>query len=782
MNSNRLKWAGAVLGAVLAAALVLGAVGLTTAAAQGEPDKAVAEVAASRPQPGDLMTTVLQPGDNLVGWIEGTTPVAELFDAVAEIETVWAWDALRRQWSAASRRVPSELHTLRTLESGMGLLVQVGGNEPVEWLRSAYPAAGLVKLHQGPNLVAWLGRDESPITYLALGIGASFEGAEIWDTVNAQHLSYAPANDGTDGERSAIRRGDAIWVGVSRTVNWLQPTGVLPRILFRDAAPQDFRAMFRADLENVLEFFASQYGIQADHSLLTVDARGDFLGASAIRSKISIGEPECRNRAQNAARASLASNCFRVLMHEYFHVLQGQLSDSAWSPLWLVEGTAVRMSRLPELSNWRHLARSVDQDSWGNVVGTLPSEPAAVEVPLAREVYTLGSIGADVIASGAGDLSIVEYWRQLAPAPTGSHFRWESRPPWQEVFWDVLGLSVGQFYRTLHDRWRQEAHAGDPRSMPPEANGETSHITSVGADGPAGRTILGTLVDADGNVIEGAIVGVDPEIFPSAKTDASGQFWFRLPERWADETAILWIEYGEDCRLYYGSTGFAESPSDASGIPLAGGVTDVSIQMPTTLLCPWFRGRIINEEKVGLSGLEVSLFHREWRTFQSPVLSGTDGSFAFRSFHRPWGWSMSIRLAGDRTGACEHNIALDRDTPVALTGEWLIEVPSNVCAGRLRGRVIDSSSATRVFDRISALHQFGGSAGDVEADGSFVLPVTPGVAYRVGVSLSTIDGGCGAWAVNGGVGTPEFDDASMILVGGDDVADVLIRVPENPCG
>ena len=150
MNSNRLKWAAVVLGAVLAAALVLGAVGLTTAAAQ-EPDGAVAEIVTRRPQPGDTMTTILQPGDNLVGWIEGATPVTDLFDAVAEIEAVWAWDVLRRQWSAASRRVPSELHTLRTLKPGMGLLVQVGGDEAVEWRRSAYPAAGPGQTAQRPE-------------------------------------------------------------------------------------------------------------------------------------------------------------------------------------------------------------------------------------------------------------------------------------------------------------------------------------------------------------------------------------------------------------------------------------------------------------------------------------------------------------------------------------------------------------------------------------------------------------------------------------------------------
>ena len=415
------------------------------------------------------------------------------------------------------------------------------------------------------------------------------------------------------------------------------------------------------------------------------------------------------------------------------------------------------MSLLPELSTRNQRISG----SLGNVV--LPREPVAVEVPLAREVYTLGVVGADVIASEAGDTAIVEYWRQLAPAPTGPHFHWESRPSWQAVFHEVFGLSLAKFYKALHDRWRQD-------------------LIPVGADRPTRRTILGTLVDANGDAIEGAIVGVDPDIFPSARTDASGQFEFRLPDSWTDKTAILWIEYGEDCRLYYGSAGFAESPSDASGIPLVGGTTDVSIQMPTTLLCPWFRGRIITEEGVGLSGLEISLFHREWRTFQSPVLSGADGSFAFRSLASTARGGWSIRLT-DGTGACSHNIALDRNMPVTFTGEWLIEVPSNVCAGRLNGRVINSSSTPRVFDTVTALDfGYAGTSSVVEADGSFVIPVTLPGAYRVVVSLSTIDGGCGVWAVNGGVGTPERDDASVIMVGSDDVTDVLIELPRDPCG
>ena len=139
-RTARRKPAVAMLAAAFAVIVTLIAVSWPAAARAEEPS-------------GDIVT-VLQPGENLVGWIAAEAPVGDLFAAVPEIEAAWAWDTRGRRWRGASPRVPETFHSLRTLTPGMGLLIQLGGDRLVEWTRSAVPARGLVQLRPGPNLVA----------------------------------------------------------------------------------------------------------------------------------------------------------------------------------------------------------------------------------------------------------------------------------------------------------------------------------------------------------------------------------------------------------------------------------------------------------------------------------------------------------------------------------------------------------------------------------------------------------------------------------------------------
>ena len=217
------------------------------------------------------MTTILQPGDNFVGWIAADAPPQALFDAVPEIEVVHAWDPLARRWLLASPLVPAELHTLTQLTPGMGLRVRIAGDQAIEWTRSAVPAGGIVKLHSGSNLVAWLGADDSPIAYLVLGIGASFSSARVWDTAEARYLSYDPADPESVDSFPLTNRGDATWITVNHAVNWLQPTGVRPLVEYPGGEPiVGVESRIDAALDEALDFFATKYGIQAEPERLTI--------------------------------------------------------------------------------------------------------------------------------------------------------------------------------------------------------------------------------------------------------------------------------------------------------------------------------------------------------------------------------------------------------------------------------------------------------------------------------------------------------------------------------
>ena len=222
--------------------------------------------------------TRLGPGVNLVGWVGEATPVSQLFDEIPQLESIWAWDAELRDWIVAGRGAPEWLGGLGRVWAGMGLRLVLGGEEPFVWRRSTEPTRGLVKLRTGWSLVAWSGADGTPIDGAVKGIGWSLRSVRRWDAATQQWTSWTSpertaqliaagnADQGADddSEMPGIRRGEALWINVARAVNWLQPTEILPRLVFPGGASDKLQTRVREDLEAVLSFYRNQYGIQAN--------------------------------------------------------------------------------------------------------------------------------------------------------------------------------------------------------------------------------------------------------------------------------------------------------------------------------------------------------------------------------------------------------------------------------------------------------------------------------------------------------------------------------------
>lgn len=107
-----------------------------------------------------------------------------------------------------------------------------------------------------------------------------------------------------------------------------------------------------------------------------------------------------------------------------------------------------------------------------------------------------------------------------------------------------------------------------------------------------------------------------------------------------------------------------------------------------------------------------------------------------------------------------------------------IEIPTDVCALQIRGRLVDASGAARAGVQVEAdgnSRSFG--AARTASDGSFAVTVPMNDRYR----LSFWDG-CWVFRGEGGGVTTSWDEAALIRVAGDDVSGVVFRVPENPCG
>ena len=180
----------------------------------------------------ERFVTRIEPGDNLVSWTEQVSPVETLFERLPQIQHVWAWDPAWQSWRLASPHMPRRLWTLSVLSPGMGLRIRFAGQRPIDWERPRRPAQGTVELKPGWNFVAWLGRDEAPLNRVALGIGRSLLHLGLRSHGSHDFTVFETAPTDLATASRSLPFGEPLWVNVVRTVNWLQPTGILPEIIF----------------------------------------------------------------------------------------------------------------------------------------------------------------------------------------------------------------------------------------------------------------------------------------------------------------------------------------------------------------------------------------------------------------------------------------------------------------------------------------------------------------------------------------------------------------------
>lgn len=759
---------------------------------------ALQPAAARAEEPSGDIITVLQPGENLVGWIAAEAPVGDLFAAVPEIEAVWTWDAPGRRWRVASPRVPETFHSLRTLTPGMGLLIQLGGDQPVEWTRSAVPARGLVQLRPGPNLVAWAGPDDSKITWLSKGIGISLVSARLPSSGEAGWSLYDPADAATAETFPAINRGDALWVTSSRNINWLQPTGVLPKLEFPGGASQSLRNSARADLESMLEFYGENYAIHADFWDLTVylpkdcESLHDVTGDSVQRCES--GGAWAWPDAMVVRQSDGGSGSRRVVLsHEYFHVMQMQLAEGHFgddfiaSRNWLVEGTASWMQ-------WRHSeAQGFDVQGFdrnqalAQSTQFLRSDRASLES--SAEPYTHGLAASDLLAQRAGEGALIEFWRLLGPSsPT------PSRAPWQEAFREAFReafqVSETDFY-SVFCRFRRGETV-------PDYDDDTLCLDDDVL------IVSGVLLYDDGTAISGATVRVEPldvelalghyEPFEAAQTDSRGRFTLRFPNIFRDyslrdpvveigERLGLRVEVNNGlCEGWYAAGSLADTPA---AVPFDDGLADIQITVPSGT-CRRIEGSVVGPDGFGLPGTEVVLYGRLGESNRSRT--APDGSFAFVASPRGR-YQLAVQfdkgchvvwfMGGDNVAASGADAGYSRLDD--LDGVRVV-VPENACRWSVRGRLVDSDGEGVADGWVSLQGKrswFTDRSVRTGSDGwfEFVVPL-PG-EYQLSMKYP----GCQQrpyYADDGGA-TFDRSEAALLALGAEDVSDLVLRFPDGAC-
>ena len=788
-----------------------------------------AGLAAAQEPPGAESGTRLEPGLNLVGWVGEPTPVSQLFQQIPRLEAIWAWDAELRDWIVAAPGAPEWLGGLGRVTAGMGLRMQLGGDQPYHWQRSTEPTRGLVKLRTGWNLVAWSGADGAAIGDVAKGIGWSLRSVRRWDAASQQWVTWTSpertaqviANTSADATIPGIRRGEALWIEVARAVNWLQPTDILPRLVFSRGASHELQTRVREDLKSVLAFFRDQYGIQADPDF-TVYVPEDVDALIQAYEDDGVDEDKALIRAlwnrapgwasgkivvkQSLWPDDLSNDEFYggryLITHEYFHILQGQLSGNiagTRGTAWLIEGMAAWVGGEHAVFDGELIRVELRNTLLSGVTDDTPTLQSTEKSGNAGWEYSLGRLAIDRLTEDNGPDLPIELWRSLASTEIGPQGRWASTLDWQTAFEGVSGQTVSEFYADF-DAWQREQAAANSAT----ANSYDSNWIRGRVTGEGGAPVAGVIVNA-----------IRPEGETSvgrhrrAETAADGSFAVWVPE---DGDYRLSVDIDDDCTRYYSNGQLINDGKQWDDLyqarPIKVGQSDVSgvhIQLPPNV-CDWqIRGHAVGPNGEPLAGLGILACRPQkchtGYTIGALVLDGPSPGVSFAAQYvvvasngsftvTPGLLGVYILLVLNETCSAWYTstgLTVDQGMAATITvdnsdsREVFIQVPSWMCRWQIKGDVAQADGSPVADTDISACLEVNGDCvsrldGSTDGNGTFAITVPAEGNYRLWFNLE----GCTIYFGDGGF-TTDWRARSTVRVAGRDVRLDLRQISEGMC-
>ncbi len=735
----------------------------------------------ARADDGATETIELQPGNNFIGWVAEPIAVADIFKQIPEAKLIYSWSADSRSWRYAISEVGGNLDRV---DPGMAVNIRVDGDRSVEWDRPLTPAKGGITLYAGVNWVTWNGRDEWPLVQVARGIGKSLVSLEVGGQI------YEPDTESTI---PPIRRGDALRVTVNRDLRWLQPTGMMPKTVWVGDIPESLRDDINTDIRHVLDFFAEQFAVETDFSDTTilvwngVDAAVEYAESGAepqfgysphtLRVRLTSGRTAQTNPwgfffsacGWPPSPPSCGGRRLETLTHEWFHHVQGQLSDQQdliVSPVWMIEGTATWAEW--QLSSWLTNAPDASElDERLDTVARTRATLVSVESPYTELAYSLGSLAAERLAQASDPNAHIEYNRQLAPQSTDSTRRWALTPDWRAAFEEAFGLTATEFYREFA-AWRD--------TLPTPARQYNYKLNDV--------SFTGTLRYSDGTPASGfrieATEYLDGTHIDHARTaivDDAGSFSIEVTPQTTQRIQVT----REACRLWLADDGLRTS------YPEAGHHRELDTQSLTELNLRLPEGVCENELRIDVIRLrdderqaQVFLIEEESHDF-TPARLGPSGTYIGYA-PTPGRYLVRLRLDGCGVFWSEDGIvASGQDGDVlSLSDEPMtidVRIPSNLCVLRIVGHIRYENGAPA--SGIGLYVADGGvySSTTTDAKGQFDVAVGDSGDYML--SFGTDVAGCRIRYSESGA-TTDWHHATPITVADEDVTGIEFVVPDNP--
>ena len=499
----------------------------------------------SFPQPvvaaDDTVTTELQPALNLAGWTEPAASIEAIFDAIPELDLVYAWDAEDQWFRWAVRTDTGVFGDLETLTPGMGLWLSITGEEPVTWTRPIVREGSVARLLPGWNLVAWGGED---------GIASR-------DVLRDIDEILITALDVNGRWPLKLTRGQVIWLDVSGAREWDQ-TYRPPQIEFVTPVTSQREAEVGALVDDTVKYFFEHAGVRVSGLTVRWGDPGRQLG--------------CSGQYHGVLREIVVGDCLTVFPHEYVHAVQDYLDgNSVSSPLWLTEGVA---------DFWAALYHDYTGDT-GYVHAltylVIPGARRQGFVSFAGHDYKSYHIRALFLARIAGLESILDFYESLSSART-----------WEESFESTFGLTISEFnlqfaeYTTNLPLPSQGCPLGHiiPREIRQDEGPEVCTKVEGKVTHLSGRPRADVPVVLTADLRD--IWGVTPA---STRTDSDGSFSLSVPEGtyWlvAQTAGYTSIHYSEEKGLTHWSilaSPFVAQGSNLADVEIAWGTLRIFIQ------------------------------------------------------------------------------------------------------------------------------------------------------------------------------------------------------------
>ncbi len=515
--------------------------------------------ASAQAPPAGTITTRLQPGWNMIGWLGPDTTAAELFDAIPVLNFIVAWDggAQRYRWVW---RASLGQQALPWIQQGRGLALHIGGEAAVEWTRPAAEGVVLLPLRAGNNLVTWGGLDGTPIEEAVDWLGDAVVGASRWNVDTRESERYRPGARSSANTLRTLNHGDALWVQLSEDASWWQsrPKRIAFMLHGDLRLTQEQEAGYRQELAHVQAFFLERYGIEPPEFSVHF-FHGPDRRATAGGGRINVYWP-ADDPAEGVPWA-----------HEYFHLLQSAVRQgrggASSAPPWMVEGSATYASNVYSQARWKTTDEGYRWLQWSRsrgIAALRPLEDAGRFQATGNAGYVLAALATDWLVRRAAGLSTdnvlftpdessgldaqtsfdsyIQYFRLLGSSAT-----------WQEAFEAAFGITVDDFYEAF-EKYRRGGllplppHVSDDRVEPVlELVGEIppSRAAQIRMDFEAIQTFFRDRLDSG---------PADYTVFVAADGDAERSAYLNLfaeePEPGSDPCAASYPSVGVFAALH----------------------------------------------------------------------------------------------------------------------------------------------------------------------------------------------------------------------------------------